>query len=296
MLLRLILVGLIGSVSGCGGEAGEAGGGFGAAVAGAGGSAAASGAGGMAGSGAGGGAGGLGGGGLGGQPGPEFTSTREWTAAELEYQRALCGCQAPADGISLSACIALASNLPFSDRQDECFDDIILEEEFMTLENRFACLVGVDTDAVTCLQAVEGCDDTEIAGCVSERSTKLMSCPTPQQAVIQLTSACLNTVVEDGVDAFLDSRAARCNCLDSCTPAEPDADVIACMNDTLQAEVNALEPAQRASELECFTDFWRRNAVCFANESSCEGAMTACSDLPAVVCAISGAVLDQCLE
>jgi len=64
--------------------------------------------------------------------------------------------------------------------------------------------------------------------------------------------------------------------------------------DALQARVEMLGP-DGPMELKCITAFWRRIAVCFGNEVTCDGAETACADIPPMVCAISGTILDHCL-
>ncbi len=286
MLQRMILVGLAAflGVVGCGSSDSDGTGG-------AGGEGASGGAGGGAGE------GGTGGeAGAGGEVVPVFTSVMDRIDAGLVYRLAGCQCQNPAEAISESACLALVNftELPASDRQNACYDEVVLNEEKMTLETRLACLVDVDLAAADCLAEVSDCSETAIMGCVDARTMGATSCPTPQDSVLQSFFECQATVVEDGVDAFLDSRSAQCDCLTSCTPTEPDPAVVQCMEQTLQAEVDMLGPAG-PNELKCITQFWRRRAVCFGNETICDGAVTACSDLPPMVCAISGTILDDCL-
>ena len=109
-----------------------------------------------------------------------------------------------------------------------------------------------------------------------------------------MTAECSATVVEDGVDAFLDAREARCDCLTTCMNAERDPVTITCMEETLDMEVAMLGP-EGPDELGCFTEFWRKSAVCFGNETSCDGAVTACSDLPPMLCVIDATLLEACL-
>ncbi|MGB5809365.1 MAG: hypothetical protein WBG86_02470 [Polyangiales bacterium] len=266
---------------GTGGDAGAGGGGGDAATTGNGGSAGD------------GGAGGFGGfGGFGGEP-RTITSSTEWIDSELAFQRERCLCQG-SDPIAQSACLALADNLPFSDRQNECFDDIVFDEELMTLEKRFECLVVVNLDAAACVAEVDACEENEIMACEETRAMGKRDCPTPFADVIPLTGECFSTRVEDGVGAFLDSRAARCGCLEDCFDTDPEPAVVDCMTETLDMEVAMLGPMGPA-ELGCITEFWRKSAVCFGNEVSCEGAVTACSDIPPMLCGISGALLDACL-
>ncbi len=295
MLQRMILVGLAASlgVVGCGSSDSDGTGG-------AGGEGASGGAGG--GAGGAGGEGGVGGeGGAGGEPGPEFTSVMDRIEAGLVYRLAACQCQDPGEAISESACLALVNftELPLSDDQNECIDDVIhFEEHGITLETRLACLIEVDLAAADCLAEVSGCAESAIADCVQARTEAAGAgeggCQTPHQSVLEGFFDCQATVVADAVDAFLDSRSAQCDCLTNCTSSDPGPDVEDCMKDTLQAEVNALGPEGQA-ELKCINEFWRRRAVCFGNETTCDGAVTACSDLPQMVCAISGALLDGCL-
>ncbi|MDH3200476.1 MAG: hypothetical protein OEM15_06250 [Myxococcales bacterium] len=244
-----------------------------------------------------GGEGGTGGeGGAGGEVGPIFTSVMDRIEAGLAYRLEGCRCQGPGEPISESACLALVNftELPASDRQNACFDEVILGEEEMTLENRLACLIEVDLAAADCLAEVSGCAETAIADCVQARTMGAGSCPTPQDSVLGSFFGCQATVVEDGVDAFLDSRSAQCDCLTNCTSADPDPAVFECMVDTLQAELDMLGP-QGPTELKCINEFWRRKAVCFGNEMTCDGAATACADLPPMLCGISGTILDDCL-
>ncbi|MDH3625995.1 MAG: hypothetical protein OEQ49_19190 [Myxococcales bacterium] len=235
-------------------------------------------------------------GGAGGEVVPAFTSVMDRIDAGLVYRLAGCQCQSPGEAISESACLALVNftELPASDRQNTCFDEVILGEEEMTLENRLACLIEVDLAAADCLAEVSGCAESGIADCVDARIMAAGACPTPQDSALQSFFECQATVVEDGVDAFLDSRSAQCDCLTNCTSADPDPQVFECMLNTLQAEVDMLG-AQGPTELKCISEFWRRKAVCFGNEMTCDGAVTACADLPPMLCAISGALLDDCL-
>lgn len=248
-----------------------------------------------------GGAAGVGGeGGVGGDPAPVFTSANDQVEAGLAYQLELCQCQGPGEPIAESACLALARDLPYSDRQNECFDELVLEAEFgATLENRFECFVDIDLMAVDCLLEVNECAEGAIMGCVDARNaarTPPPGCPTPHETIIPLLSECTRTLTEDGVDAFLDSRSARCDCLAGCVQPDRGPDVVTCMVDVLQEEVDALGPTG-AAELRCITKFWRQFAVCFGNELSCEGAETACADIPPPdpACAISGTILEGCL-
>lgn len=293
-------------VAGCGssdagGGGGDAGGGGGEAGVGA-----AGGEGGTAGVGGLGGLGGEGGGGgqagSAGDPGPVFTSANDQIEAGLALQLELCQCQGPGEPIAESACLAIPNPirfpfLPFSDRQNACFDDVVLGEEERTLERRYQCFIDTDLAAVDCLVDVDGCSEGAIADCLSAWSAARTVCPRPQMSVFAMTSDCFRTLAEDGVDAFLDSPEARCDCLARCTNAERDPVVVQCMTETLQAEVERLGVAG-ADELECITEFWRERAVCFGNETSCEGALTACADLPIPdpACAITGTILDECLE
>jgi len=229
-----------------------------------------------------------------GQVGPIFTSSRDWTDAGLAYQLESCQCQGPGEPISQSACLALAENLPFSDRQNKCLDKVIEEEEYgMTLENRFACFVDIDLAAVDCLVAVDECSESAITDCRDARDTArtppLAGCPTPHADIREMINDCQTTDAVDGVDAFLDFRSAQCDCLPNCTSADPDPEVEECMEDALQAEVDVHGP----NELVCITKFWRQRAVCFGNEVSCDGVETACADIPAPdpACAISGTIL-----
>jgi hypothetical protein len=295
MIERIVLVCLVASIGvvGCGssdggGTGGEAGGGGAGGTAGGGGD---GGGGGTAGGG-GGGDGGMGGeGGAAGDGGPTFTSSRDWTDAGLAYQLERCQCQGPGEPISQSACLALAANLPFSDRQDECFDAVIQGEEQMTFENRLDCLIDVDFMAVDCLAEVNECSESAITDCVDARAMGQINCPRPHADVIPMISPCLATMTEDGVDAFLDSRSARCDCLTTCTSTDEDPEVVQCMMDTLQAEF----AAHGLDALKCITKFWRQTAVCLGNEATCDPGSDACIDLPLMVCAISGTVLDDCL-
>ena len=291
MIERVILVCVVASfgVAGCGssddgGAGGEAGGAGGAA--------------GVGGVGGGGGEGGMGGeGGVGGEPAPEFTSSSDWTEAGLDYQLELCQCpDDPGDPLPESACLALAENLPFSGRQNECFDEVVLGEERMTLETRFVCLIDVDLETVDCLAQVDECSEGAIADCLATREMGQINCPRPHADVIPLTSPCLATLTEDGVEAFLDSQSAHCDCITTCINVDPDPLVVQCMVDTLQAEVDALG-TEGPSELKCITEFWRQGAVCFDNETSCNGPGTACGAIPPPepFCMISGAILDDCL-
>ncbi|MEM7135946.1 MAG: hypothetical protein AAF500_05160 [Myxococcota bacterium] len=247
---------------------------------------------GMAGAGGDGGAGGVGG--VGGDP-REITSSLEWKASELVYQLALCQCQG-ADPVSESACLASGTSLesgpslPFSDRQNQCFDDIVINEELMTLETRLECLVAANIDGAACLDEVVDCSEPGIAACKTTATETKQACPKPFADLIPLTAMCSSTVVEDGVDAYLDAREARCDCLGSCVNAEREASTVDCMVMALDAEVGTLR-----DELVCFTEFWRQNAVCFGNETECDGAVTACSDLEPMDCAIDEAILDDCL-
>jgi len=298
MIERVILVCLVASVGvlgcggsdagGTGGEAGE-GGADGAAGARGGG-------GGTGGTGGGGGDGGMGGeGGVGGEVGLMFTSVMDRIDAGLVYRLEGCQCQDPGEAISESACLALVNftELPLSDRQSTCIDEVIVAEEERTLENRFECLIGVDLAAASCLAEVNECSESAIADCVDARIMSAGSCSTPQESVLQSFFGCQATVVEDAVDAFLDSRSSQCDCITGCTSADPEPDVVECMINTLQAEVDALP--QGPTELKCINEFWRRKAVCFGNEMTCDGPVTACSDLPPMLCGISGTILDDCL-
>ncbi|MEM7433831.1 MAG: hypothetical protein AAF436_01675 [Myxococcota bacterium] len=274
-----------GTDTGAGGAGGAGGEGGTAASGGAGGT------GGLAGMGGAGGDGGAGGvGGVGGDP-REITSSLEWKASELVYQLALCQCQG-VDPVSESACLASGPSLPngpslpFSDRQNQCFDDIVINEELMTLETRLECLVAANIDGAACLEEVEDCSESAIAACQAATTETKIACPSPFADVIPLTAMCSKTVVEDGVDAFLDAREARCDCLGSCVNAEREASTVDCMVMALDAEDD---------ELVCFTEFWRQRAVCFGNETECDGAVTACSDLESLDCAIDVAILDDCL-
>ncbi len=285
MIKRITLVGLaalLGAAVGCGSSDGSAAGGVGGAGDGGGG---------------GGGGGGIGGeGGVGGEVGRTFTSVMDRIDAGLAYRLEGCRCQGSGGVVSESACLGLVNftELPASDRQNACFDEVVLGEEEMTLENRLACLIEVDLAAADCLAEVSGCEAAGIADCVAARTMGAGSCPTPQRSVQESFAECQATVVEDAVDAFLDSRSAQCDCLTNCTSADPDPEVLECMVDTLQTELDMLGP-QGPTELTCINQFWRRKAVCFGNEMTCDGAMTACSDLPLTPCAISGAILDDCL-
>jgi len=296
MIERVIVVCLLASVGvlgcgssdggGTGGEAGE--GGATGAV-----DTAATGA---DGTGGGGGDGGMGGeGGVGGEVGLMFTSVMDRIDAGLVYRLEGCQCQDPGEAISESACLALINftGLPLSDRQSACIDEVILAEEERTLENRFACLIEVDLAAASCLAEVNECSESAIADCVDARAMSAGSCSTPQASVLESFFGCQATVVEDAVDAFLDSRSSQCDCLTDCTSADPEPDVVECMIGTLQAEVDVLP--QGPTELKCIDEFWRRKAVCFGNEMTCDGPVTACSDLPPMLCGISGTILDDCL-
>jgi hypothetical protein len=268
---------------GTGGEAGE-GGADGAAGTGGGGT------------GGGGGDGGMGGeGGGGGEVGLMFTSVTDRIDAGLVYRLEGCQCQGPGEAISESACLASINftGLPLSDRQSACIDEVIVAEEERTLENRFVCLIEVDLAAASCLAEVSECSEGAIADCVDARIMSAGSCSTPQASVLESFFGCQATVVEDAVDAFLDSRSSQCDCLTDCTSADPEPDVVECMKDTLQAEVDVLP--QGPTELKCINEFWRRKAVCFGNEMTCDGPVTACSDLPPMLCGISGTILDDCL-
>jgi hypothetical protein len=244
-----------------------------------------------------GGAGGEGGeGGFGGDPGPVFTSANDQVEAGLAYQLELCQCQGPGEPIAESACLALARDLPYSDRQNECLDDVVLNAEFgVTLENRFQCFVDIDLVAADCLFEVDECAEGAIMECVDARTaarTPEPGCPDPHATITPLLTECTRTLAEDGVDAFLDWQSARCDCQAGCVQPDRGPDVVACMVDVLQDEVDALGPAG-AAEPRCITRFWRQFAVCFGNEVSCEGAVTACADLPPPdpACAISGTIL-----
>lgn len=254
----------------------------------------------VAGTGGDGGTGALGGadgeGGAGGEP-RAITSSLEWKASDLIYQAARCVCQG-AEPMSESACLATGASfppsertrwsLPLSDRQNRCFDEFVLNEELMTLETRLECLVQANEDGAACLGAVEGCDASEIADCEMTTTAMKQACPTPFEDVAPLTAECSDTVVEDAVDAFLDAREAQCNCRTSCMNAERDPVTVACMEDTLELEMEA--------ELGCFAQFWRTNAVCFGNETECDGAVTACSDLQLEPCEfIDETLLEACL-
>lgn len=298
MIQRVILVCLAASlgVVGCGGSDGDGTGGDAGSGAGSGVPGAMVGAGGAGGEDGEGGTGGEGG--AGGEPVP--TPLMDRTDAGLAYQLECCQCQgqdqchALEGPISESACLALALELPFSDRQNECFDEVILGEEQMTLENRFACLIEVDFEAVDCLAEVSECSESVIADCLKVRLDGQIDCPKPHLDVIPMVSECQETVAEDGVDAFLDSRSAQCDCITDCTSADPDPEVVDCMVDTLQAAVDELGPTG-PNELKCITKFWRQKAVCFGNELTCDGAVTGCDDLPLMLCAISGTILlDNC--
>jgi len=283
MIQRMSLVCLVASlgVVGCGSSDGGA-------IGGVGGEGAGVGAGGVAG------AAGMGGeGGAGGEVGPTFTSVMDRIDAGLVYRLEGCQCQSPGGAISESACLALINftELPASDRQNACFDEVILGEEEMTFEIRLACLIEVDLAAADCLAEVSGCAESVIADCVQARTMGAGSCPTPQESVLDSLFECQATVVEDAVDAFLDSRSAQCDCITDCTSADPNQEVVDCMVDTLQAEVDA----HGLIALKCFTEFWRRRAVCFGNEMTCDGAVTACADLPAMDCVIDLAILNDCL-
>jgi hypothetical protein len=301
MIERVILICLVASVGvlGCGGSdgggpGGEAGEGGADGAAGIGGRD-----GGTGGGGGGGGDGGMGGeggeGGAGGEVGPVFTSVMDRIDAGLVYRLEGCQCQDPGEAISESACLALINftGLTLSDRQSACIDEVILAEEERTLENRFACLIEVDLAAASCLAEVSECSESAIADCVDARSISAGSCSTPQASVLESFFGCQATVVEDAVDAFLDSRSAQCDCVTGCTSADPEPDVVECMLGTLQAEVDVLP--QGPTELKCINEFWRRKAVCFGNEMTCDGPVTACSDLPPMLCGISGTILDDCL-
>jgi len=300
---------------GAGGEAGEGG---------TGGAAGTGGGGGGSGGGAGAGEGGFGGeGGAAGGLGT-FTSVIDRIDAGLVYRLEGCQCQDPGETISESACLALIifTGLPFSDRQSECIDKVILDERDQfrcsdtsaecdadedcggdgatcdpqrTLENRFACLIEVDLAAASCLAEVDECSESAIADCVDARIMSAGSCPKPHSSVLESFSGCQATVVKDAVDAFLDSRSSQCDCLTNCTSADPEPDVVECMMDTLQAEVDVLPPQEGPTELKCVNEFWRRKAVCFGNEMTCDGPVTACSDLPPMLCGISNTILDDCL-
>lgn len=239
------------------------------------------------------GVGGMGGAGGGGGAPRTITSSLEWKASELVYQDARCACQ-PGEPIAQSACLAVEASLPFSDRQNACFDDIVLNEELMTLETRLECLVAANLAGVDCLRDVDACDAEAVATCETTTAQTKQDCPVPFADVIPLTAECSATVAADGVDAFLDAREARCDCLPNCMNAERDPSVSACMEDTLAMELAMLGP-DGPDELACFTEFWRKNAVCFGNESSCDGAITACSDIPPVFCAIDATLLEACL-
>jgi hypothetical protein len=174
---------------------------------------------------------------------------------------------------------------------------VVLGEEERTLEKRYACWVDTDLAAIDCLVEVNECSESAIADCLAAWGDERALCPRPQAEVFEMTADCFRTTTEDGVDAFLDSRAARCDCLTNCTDADPDSDAMQCMVDTLQAEVELLGPQGR-QELECVTKLWRQLAVCFGNETSCEGPVTACADIPAPEpeCGIAGGILDDCLN
>jgi len=248
------------------------------------------------GTGGGGGDGGMGGeGGVGGEVGLMFTSVMDRIDAGLVYRLEGCQCQDPDEAISESACLAGINftGLPLSDSQSACIDEVILAEEERTLENRFACLIEVDLVAASCLAGVDECSEGAIADCVDARIMSAGSCSTPRPPVLESFFDCQATVVEDAVDAFLDSRSSQCDCLTDCTGADPEPDVVECMIDTLQAEVDVLP--QGPTELKCINEFWRRKAVCFGNEMTCDGPVTACSDLPPMLCGISNTILDDCL-
>jgi hypothetical protein len=176
---------------------------------------------------------------------------------------------------------------------------VVLSEEERTLENRLACFVNADLGAVDCLMEVNECSESAIADCREARDKARtdpeLRCFPPSGDVSALLGECFRTVAKDGVDAFLDSRSPRCDCLTNCTGADRDPEVVECMEIALQAEVAVLG----LTELDCITKFWRQLAVCFGNEASneatCEDAETACADLPPSDCAISDAVLDDCL-
>lgn len=312
MIERVILVCLVASVGavGCGssdggGAGGEAGDGATGGAAGVGGGSGVGGSGGTGAGGAGvggvGGSGGSGGGlggegGVGGDPGSGFTSAMDQINAGLAYQLALCQCQDPAEQISESACLALTEDLafpslPFSDRQNKCFDTAVLGEEAGTLEDRYACYVAADLAAADCLMGVNDCSESAIADCRTTRSDDRLCLPAPNEDVRLEVFKCLELEAMDGVDAFLDSESARCDCLTGCTSTDPDPLVEACMVVALGAAAADKPPP----DLTCITTFWRRRAVCFGNEATCDGSVTACDDLPSSSCAISDAILEDCL-
>jgi hypothetical protein len=304
MKQRLILVWVVASVGvlGCGGSDGGGAGGE-AGSAGTGGAAGAAGSGGRGAGGVGGGDGGMGGeGGVGGQVEPVFTSASDQINAGLAFQLELCQCQGPGEPVSESACLPIPDPdrfpfLPFSDRQNDCFDAVVLGEEERTLENRYACWIETDLAAADCLAEVNECFESAIADCLATWRDARALCPRPQAQVVAMMAECFRTTSKDGVDAFLDSREAQCDCLTDCTNPDRDPEVVQCMTDTLQTEVGMLG-LEGAKALECVTKFWRERAVCFGNETSCEGPATACDDLPPPdpACAISGAILDPCLS
>jgi hypothetical protein len=174
---------------------------------------------------------------------------------------------------------------------------VILDEEYgMSLANRFACFVDIDLAAVDCLVEVNECSESAITDCLDARDaarTPPPGCPTPHEDIRDLINDCTRPAAVDAVDAFLDSRSSQCDCLTNCTSADPEPDVVQCMIDTLQAEVDVLP--QGPTELKCINEFWRRKAVCFGNEMTCDGPVTACSDLPPMLCGISNTILDDCL-
>jgi hypothetical protein len=178
---------------------------------------------------------------------------------------------------------------------------VLLAEFGISLEKRFACFVDIDLAAVDCLVEVDECSASAIADCRDARDTARIpppGCPDAHESIPVLINDCSMTVAVDGVDAFLDSRSARCDCLTNCTSVDRGLEVEQCMVDTLQDEVDLLGPADGPNELKCITKFWRQLAVCFGNEVTCDGPETACADLPPPepACAISGAILDGCLQ
>lgn len=222
-------------------------------------------------------------GGNGGTGGLGFTSVSETVDSGLAYRLARCQCPDPMDPVSENVCLSSAENLGFSERQEDCLNDVAADHEIV--RDLFDCFLQSDLDAIDCVEAVVACDETALAACEDAHELARDACPEPSEAVVLEAAPCIETTVEDAVDALFDSLAAGCDCSSTCVPADqPGPDVEACIVEDVRAQADALGDAA-PEELGCAAHDVRRIAVCFGNTIPCDGPTISCA--AGLVCDIS---------
>jgi hypothetical protein len=229
-------------------------------------------------------------GGTGGTGGLDFTSASEVVDAGLAYQFARCQCPDPISPVHENVCLSSAETLGFSDRQVECFDDVAADEE--TLRDAFDCRIQVDLNSIDCVEEVIACDEASLTACDDAREVAEDACSEPGEAVKVATAPCFETTPEDAVEAAFDEYAARCDCLTGCTSADlPGPDVQACMVNAVRDQAAALGE-MAPDELACAAHASLAFAICFGNETTCDGGLLRCNAGPLCAISLSDARID----